>query len=345
MIEENNSLKYYLSKATLWWFVGVVATLVVVFIFTINTYCQWFDYSNTGQIGDTIGGISSPFIGVAAAVLTFMAFYMQFKANEMLSNQFNLQKLDDERVKHEDNILFLIKQNRSIIESMSINDTVHGARCFESMCLELRTIYEIVSGFYKDDLNNDDMANIAYLILFNVVGNTSDELNYPLLKKYPNHDELLNCFRRIYRDKNDWYGFEKLSTRSNIEILLHKLQHSPFEGHLTRLGHYFRNLFHILKYTESVNIGILLPENKYEIIKSLRSQLTSDEQIIIYFNAISSYGTPMRSAKFIEKYQLIKNIPLPSVEFAGNIRTRFPDVEFEWDEIISRASSKNGNLY
>lgn len=337
MKEENNSLKYYLTKATLWWCVGVVAALVVVFVFTINTHWSWFDYSNTGQIGDTIGGISSPFIGVAAAVLTFMAFYMQFKANEMLSNQFNLQKLDDERDKHESNILFLIKQNRSIIESMSIADKIEGARCFAKMYIELRAIYEITRDFYADELTEDEVANISYLLLFNGVGQTSDELNEPLLKHIPRHSELLDLFREINRNEFGWFGLEAIKNQIYVEELLDRLQYRPFKGHLTQLRHYFRNLFHILKYTENVNTELITPEYKYEIIKSLRSQLTSDEQIIIYFNAISAYGTPMRNARFIEKYQLIKNIPLPSVGFAGDIRNRFPDVEFEWDEIISRA--------
>jgi len=342
MEQENISLDYYLKKATVWWSVGVIAALVLVYVFTINTSWPSFDYTNTGQIGDTIGGISSPFIGVAAAVLTFLAFYMQFKANEMLSNQFNLQKIDDEINKHESNINFLIKQNRSIIESMSVNESIRGTRCFESMCVELRLIYVIVSGFYKGELKDDDIANIAYLILFNGVGHASDELNDPLLKHYPNHKELLNCFRLISRSEYGWLGHEQLTPKEQIETLLIELHHDPFEGNWTRLGHYFRNLFHILKYTECVSNKLLSPENKYELIKSLRSQITSDEQIIIYFNAISSYGTPMKKAKFIETYQLIKNIPLPSVGFAGDIRKRFPDVEFEWDEIISRAGSEIG---
>ncbi len=32
------------------------------------------DFTDTGQIGDTIGGIMGPFVGILAAVLTFMAF-------------------------------------------------------------------------------------------------------------------------------------------------------------------------------------------------------------------------------------------------------------------------------
>lgn len=343
MNQKELSLQDYLKMATLWWCIGVIAALIFVFIFTINTKVTFLDYSNTGQIGDTIGGISSPFIGVAAAVLTFLAFYMQFKANEMHSKQFMEQKLDKERDKHEDTIIFLVKQNRSIIDSMSIGEKTHGVRCFSKMYIELRAIFEITKQFYVTELSDDELANISYLLLFNGVGQTSDELNEPLLQHIPKYTELLDLFRRIERYKGTWHGLDGLKSEYYIAELLEKLDYKPFDGHLTRLGHYFRNLFHILKYAEGVSEDIISHENKYEIIKSLRSQLTSYEQIIIYFNAISSYGTPMRNAKYIETYQLIKNIPLPSVSFAGDIRKRFPDVEFEWNEIISRAGSNGAN--
>lgn len=40
-----------------------------------------FDFTQTGQIGDTIGGIMGPFVAIAAAGLTFIAFWVQYKAN------------------------------------------------------------------------------------------------------------------------------------------------------------------------------------------------------------------------------------------------------------------------
>ena len=42
---------------------------------------SWIDFSKTGEIGDTIGGIMGPFVALAAAGLTFIAFWVQYKAN------------------------------------------------------------------------------------------------------------------------------------------------------------------------------------------------------------------------------------------------------------------------
>lgn len=44
-----------------------------------------FSFDKTGQIGDTIGGITSPFVGLIAALLVYKSFNAQMKANEILS--------------------------------------------------------------------------------------------------------------------------------------------------------------------------------------------------------------------------------------------------------------------
>lgn len=52
---------------------------------------------DTGVIGDTFG-IMNPFIGLIGILLTFLAFYMQIKANEEQIKQFNLTRNDDKKM-------------------------------------------------------------------------------------------------------------------------------------------------------------------------------------------------------------------------------------------------------
>jgi len=76
------------------WILGI-SIFVIVFsflspiIFTSSSSYEIFDFTNTGQIGDTIGGILNPFIALAGVLLTFLAFYMQIKANQIQISQFN----------------------------------------------------------------------------------------------------------------------------------------------------------------------------------------------------------------------------------------------------------------
>lgn len=61
------------------WF--IVIALLICWLPWLLAKHTWIDFSSTGEIGDTIGGIMGPFIAIAAAGLTFIAFWVQYKAN------------------------------------------------------------------------------------------------------------------------------------------------------------------------------------------------------------------------------------------------------------------------
>lgn len=63
-------------EATMMILLGFVLILTLPYILTRNH--GWFDFTETGQIGDTIGGITAPFIAVCSAYITFLAFWVQY---------------------------------------------------------------------------------------------------------------------------------------------------------------------------------------------------------------------------------------------------------------------------
>ena len=72
-----------------WWLIGIAILLAVFAFFSPLIFTQngGVDFTKTGQIGDTIGGIMGPFVGMASIIVMFLAFYMQFKANELIQSQ------------------------------------------------------------------------------------------------------------------------------------------------------------------------------------------------------------------------------------------------------------------
>lgn len=58
--------------------------LLLPLVFTIKTDINRINFTNTGQIGDTIGGITAPFIGLISAYLIYISFKQQFLANQMI---------------------------------------------------------------------------------------------------------------------------------------------------------------------------------------------------------------------------------------------------------------------
>lgn len=68
-----------------WWSIGIFGGICVVIFGLPTIFTQLpsiVDFTETGEIGDTIGGIMGPFVAIGAAFLTFMAFWVQKEANE-----------------------------------------------------------------------------------------------------------------------------------------------------------------------------------------------------------------------------------------------------------------------
>lgn len=75
----------------LWGLIILSIGLIVFSIFAprlITEYYLCCDFSKRGVIGDTLGGIMSPFIAIAGVFATFLAFLMQVRANQIQKEQF-----------------------------------------------------------------------------------------------------------------------------------------------------------------------------------------------------------------------------------------------------------------
>lgn len=82
---------------------------------------EWIiDFSDTGEIGDTIGGIMGPFIAIAAAGLTFIAFWVQYKANIQQRHDIAIERF-------ESNLFEMIHIQQEIINGLKI-ETVEAQK-------------------------------------------------------------------------------------------------------------------------------------------------------------------------------------------------------------------------
>lgn len=81
----------------------VISLILIIVSFLSPYYFTKTDIGNsisftekTGFTGDTLGGIMNPFIALAGAVLTFIAFYIQKIANDDIKNQFKIQQFESQ---------------------------------------------------------------------------------------------------------------------------------------------------------------------------------------------------------------------------------------------------------
>lgn len=67
---------------------------VILFMPLLLTQCSCVDFTETGQVGDTIGGTTAPFVAMIAAYLTFVAFWVQFRANQNQREDIALERFN-----------------------------------------------------------------------------------------------------------------------------------------------------------------------------------------------------------------------------------------------------------
>ena len=94
------------------WIAGALAIFgcFAPIIFTRTKLFECIDFSNTGEIGDTIGGTMTPIVSLVAVILTYLAFLKQVEANKIQTEQFNetLQQKETDDKKQLKNSLELI---------------------------------------------------------------------------------------------------------------------------------------------------------------------------------------------------------------------------------------------
>lgn len=93
--------------------IAIILTIAIGFLpylLTSTSYCI-VDFSDSGEIGDTIGGIMGPFIAIVASLLTFLAFWVQFKANQQ-------QRYDIAVERFESNLFQMLQMQESIVNGL-----------------------------------------------------------------------------------------------------------------------------------------------------------------------------------------------------------------------------------
>jgi hypothetical protein len=86
-------MKIKLSK--LEWVLFVLFGIIVLFIPIILTReSSMISFTDKGEIGDTIGGTTAPFLGFFGSILVYLALKAQIEANEQVREQFKKQEID-----------------------------------------------------------------------------------------------------------------------------------------------------------------------------------------------------------------------------------------------------------
>lgn len=340
------------GRSFFWIFFSILAFVVIVitlFPFLFTRSWTGIDFRGYGTIGDTIGGVTAPFIASAAALLTFIAFWVQFKANEQ-------QKIDLQIERFENKFYALLEIHRNNVAEVSIGKTTQGRKAFISMFNELKFTYYLVEEYYEnayrktmpdDKISRDVRFNIAYLIFFFGVGPNSTPIVIDLIgEKY---NGFFLCIEEyVKKHQSEWKKLRPnpIGVNTGTEVFSLDIRYKPCNGHASKLSHYVRHLFQLIKFIDDADDHLFSYEEKYEYAASVRSQLSVHEQLLLFYNAVSILGKPwFDDPELMKKYCLIKSSPLTIANFYKSPQDELGESNiqgkniFEWKEIKERLSN------
>jgi hypothetical protein len=107
------------------------------------------------------------------------------------------------------------------------------------------------------------------------------------------YDEFLSNYKNEYA-KNPNEEPLKIIQRAYVSF---------FSNRQPDIGHYFRNLYHIIKYVDASD-----NDNKNFYTHLVRAQLSSHELLLLFYNCLGPYGIE-KFKPLIERYSLLENMP------------------------------------
>lgn len=151
------------NKTLILFIIGVILLLFfLVFLFTRESISYIFDFTETGQIGDTIAGITSPIIGLFGAVLVYVSFKEQVEANraqrEALSIEIQIRK--DES--NANLVITMFDQLREEYNSIKFDDGSKEYKGRQAIDAFSKIFIDRIDN--KEFQNNTIIAEIMYLL-------------------------------------------------------------------------------------------------------------------------------------------------------------------------------------
>lgn len=309
-----------------WWRAYRVEMLIVAMglvamnaIFLSDAFTQGsIDRVAAGQLGDFVGG----YIGTAFALTSVVLLFITLRSQRTESERLLLEgRLASERLHFENKYFELIKMHRDNVAEMRVKG-VAGRRLFVLLIRELRAILEIVRRVADEsgeEMSQRRAMHIAYYCLFFGTGTNSSRM----LKK-----SLDGCSTPFVDALDATLADEAVreATRKKSQ-----LAYVPFEGHQSRLGHYYRHLYQMIRWVDGQTVDI----DKYEYVKTMRAQLSTHEQALLLVNSLTPIGAVWWKNGLITKYRLVQNVPREFFDKGTEIdlAALFAKGYFEWEDV------------
>lgn len=283
----------------------IVILIVVGLLFVHHGYEKHFIYhlpnNGNGEISynsllnllDARVNIVNWVVACFGALLTFMAFYVQYQYN-------NAQKEDLAQERFENKLFHLLDNYREICSQTTLPGVGSGKVVFHYMWFEYKAIYNIIVSSpdimkeIKDSENLDRLNFIAFTYFLNGISANYFETidNKEIIS--PEGDKMI--WKALLEKQQASENYNPNAPENNEQgvkyIMDYKHKHIKyFDGHRLRLIPYIKYLTLILDFIKS--------ESRINDIKYLVSEQTDHEIGLIYsYNGFRKYSNKLKNENY-----------------------------------------------
>lgn len=285
--------------------------VIVCFLFSLKGEYQFIGdnpilLDKTAQVGDFIGGLVGSLWAFAGILLFYLALRLQKKEFELQREELKLTRSE-------------LSQTRK--ESQSQSKTMILQR-FENTFFNLlqlhHQIVDSIDDSYTKDLNKGSRRSRPSMSL---VQSKSDYS--------PNNVEIIVSGRDVFERT-----FEAIyPSLANIDLETFNKKYLIYWSKVqTDFGHYFRNLYRIIKLIDTTNFSASDNEDdfyiKYKYTSIVRAQLSDYELVWLLMNCLSRNGSD-KFKPLVEKYSLLKNTPINEILMNNNLEKNYAPKAFD----------------
>lgn len=262
-----------IEKYTTWawrfvWFGAVIAFISIIFYLCKNNDNGF----GLNLLGDFMSGTVASIWSLAGLFFIYVAFLGQ--KQQLLNQQLEIMYSQLE-VKYT-----RLELSGQKVEMKEQNNTLRQQR-FEN------TFFQLL-GLFNSIVNSLDIRNIRTL----AVTTSGRDCFVVFYKRLANHINSI-----MYGDGSDMQDLSEATAVQAVEAY-----DILYSENKSDMSHYFRTIYHIIKFIDKSEI-----EDKKQYISIARAQLSSYEQILIFYNCLHENGN-RKFKPLIEKYALFKNI-------------------------------------
>lgn len=314
----------------------LLAALLLIFSFFapwLLTRFSYVDMSRYGTVGDTIGGIMNPFIAAAGVISTFLAFYMQVRANKLQRELFEEQIVEErdrfqkelkeqqkqfKQTAFEQRFYEMLRLHKENIDEMLFvlrpiakePREVYGRKVFVEFLKEVEAIYAIVKHYFPLE-EREFHIDLAYSYFFQGIG--EQDVAYAKKPSKDPHSKAVKGIIQVNAVHKNGGGIS-----SGLNGIAHhtgdRIKKFPdclmAYGHGSQLGHYYRHLYQTVKFVAKQPEDFITYEEKRSYLRTLRAQLSNEEQALLFYNFKSKFGRKWNDPrnKFLTDYRMIHNL-------------------------------------